>query len=606
MKMRRTDLILLLAVIGFSATPGAHVASPSLVPSSGRQGPPAGPVEKQVMSPAQAEMEFFVSPTGGHFAAIVPRGSRFAVFADGAEEPRFDEILEDGTNHKIHFSPDNARHAYMARLGDEYVAMVDGKEILRLPVAGTRPLPIGTRLTPTFTPNGKHTYFAAHVAAKPGAQEGDRLWWDGVPVPSPLPFAQGLIVSPDGDHFALAVAGAPHREALVVDGKLWTLPAGSPTFTADGRHLITEAAAGPGVRQLLVDGKPWVSGNGLQVVVPPGPGLPAAVVSEVGSPSRQYVVVGTERVAASIAPQVQHVYFSPDGKHVAITCVTETGRHFVVLDGKKGLDYEFLLTVSDLNEVVFSSDSAHSMYYVKSGKKEFVVVDGVESDGYSAIYGPAFSGDGKRFGFVASNGGVSNGPGGATMERWVVVDGKPVRADGQVLQALGFSARGGHYAYIAGSNANPLLVLDGVPDAKNKCCESLLNSLGPRYVFSEDGAHIAHFTSSSTDPVLVVDGKAVRLSPGQVWKLSFTPDGRHLLWLQYGGRNGFTVYADGKAVAQFEANETNLRLLGKQPGAWDMTAGVLTVFGQAGDTMQRVRVRPPTDTSIDTLLAGKR
>jgi len=52
------------------------------------------------------------------------------------------------------------------------------------------------------------------------------------------------------------------------------------------------------------------------------------------------------------------------------------------------------------------------MYIAKSGKNS--VVDGVEWDGYPEINLPGFSGDGKRFGFLASSGEIVNTPAGSS------------------------------------------------------------------------------------------------------------------------------------------------------------------------------------------------
>jgi hypothetical protein len=592
-------------------TLAAAMVSPVTASRTPTMAQASGTVEKQVMSPAPSDMEFYLSPAGGHIAAIVPRGSRFAVFADGVEEPSVDEVLSNHDGHKIHFSPDNMHHAYIAKQGDAYVAFVDGKDIAHVPVAGTRPGPLqAPQLTPEFTPNSKHTYFLAHVAPKPGGPEGDRFWWDGAPVPSPLPNITGLSISPDGEHYALSVSGADRKTAIVVDGKLWNGPGGGPIFTADGRHLITDAQVVSSLdHQLFVDGKPWVRGPLARPIIPPAGDIAAAIVAQSTPTYRQFVVVGTTRVEASVAQQVKDVYFSPDGKHYAASCSTETGRHFVVIDGKKGLDYEFLLPVKELADVVFSADSAHSMYIAKSGKNSFVVVDGVESDGYPEINLPSFSGDGKRFGFLASSGEIINTPAGATMRRTVVVDGKPVKADGQVLLALAFSPRGGRYAYIAGSNANPLLVVDGTADTKNRCCETLGGPAAPRFVFSDDGSHIAHVAPSrdGASQTIVIDGSVAATMNGYISNMTFTPDARHVLWLRNAGaREGLIIYADGKPAAQIAYTDGAAKLL-QSRGAWDMSAdGVLTAFVQGADSIQRVRIKPPADTSIETLLGSKR
>jgi hypothetical protein len=50
-------------------------------------------VESQVLLTAEPGVQYAISPKGQHIAAVVLRGSRQVMVHDGADGPRFDEIL---------------------------------------------------------------------------------------------------------------------------------------------------------------------------------------------------------------------------------------------------------------------------------------------------------------------------------------------------------------------------------------------------------------------------------------------------------------------------------------------------------------------------------
>src|SRR6185436_20808620 len=104
------------------------------------------------------KLKFVVAPKGGHAAAVVLRGSRMVVVHDGVDGPRFDAVI--GESDGLIFSPDGTRLAYLARVGTEYVFMVDGKELLRVPTASHPQISPNSQISiPQFTDNSKHLYF---------------------------------------------------------------------------------------------------------------------------------------------------------------------------------------------------------------------------------------------------------------------------------------------------------------------------------------------------------------------------------------------------------------------------------------------------------------
>ncbi len=67
----------------------------------------------------------------------------------------------------------------------------------------------------------------------------------------------------------------------------------------------------------------------------------------------------------------------------------------------------------------------------------------------------------------------------------------------------------------------------------------------------------------------------------------------------------YTVYVDGRPAIQVAWGQDNDDLMRKVPGGWEMGAdGVLTFIAHVGNNIQRIRITPSEDTSIDTMIAS--
>ena len=149
-------------------------------------------VEEQEVGPVgqPQDVQYVVSPRGGHLASVAHKGSRMAVIVDGVAGPRIDEIVVPTFNYvdprpyqnvninwiprtlPVTFSRDGKRFAYVARQGQEWVVIVDGKEMSRIPLAA------GSDVRLEFTgDDGKHLLFAKSGFA------GYELWVDGQKMP---------------------------------------------------------------------------------------------------------------------------------------------------------------------------------------------------------------------------------------------------------------------------------------------------------------------------------------------------------------------------------------------------------------------------------------
>src|SRR5258708_5557923 len=106
-------------------------------------------VDEQVMTPS-GWIGAAVSAHGVHVAVLALKGSRNVVLIDGVEGPIFDQLLEGGgrlynrplnvdlaiwppKSGPIAFSDDGTHCAYLGKVGNQYIAVLDGKEIARGP-----------------------------------------------------------------------------------------------------------------------------------------------------------------------------------------------------------------------------------------------------------------------------------------------------------------------------------------------------------------------------------------------------------------------------------------------------------------------------------------
>jgi hypothetical protein len=577
------------------------------------QAPASTKVESQVVATGEPGMRFAVSPRGAHLAVITQKGSRSVVLFDGVPGPLFDQIETE-----IYFSPDGSRYAYIGRSGSEDVVMVDGKEQHRVPITnetGVASVRGRGGQVITFSPDSKHiAYGIQTVGPGPGGARFQEihLVYDGVVGPPDGGQGMQVVYSAEGGRHAYLITARAHTalnsgpqdvSLLVVDGKLAPYTAGALQFTADGSHLFSQRTFPPvqgkgGGTEVLLDGKPIMRAQSVRVFMSPvGNGFVAVVrqQSPTGSVT-EFLVVGATRIAGSdcIGTGYSDVSFSPDGKHIAAKCQSAAGAYAMVVDGKKGPEYQMI------TDFTWATDGSRAMYKGRQGMKSFVVTGAEESDGYQVVDTLKFGGGGKRAGFAATTASGS--------APWAaVIDGKPVpRSDQQVLGQFGFSPDGSRWAGVAGYGTALTLVVDGADQGAFLLQGFARDWHGARYMFSPDSKHLVAFgqpkaAGGVANSGLFIDGKLLKLGVSYVYRPTFTPDGRHLMFLaEDGSAQRQTLYVDGKAVAQMESNTS----LSDAPGAWDLgTDGVLTFLAQDAGGIKRFRVTLGSESSVENVLA---
>ena len=587
------------------AAPGAPSAAQSKVPASSAK------VEEFALATASGQrLDFIVAPRGGHAAAVVLRGSRTVVVHDGVDGPRFDAII--GESAGLVFSPDGSRLAYIGRLGAEFVFMADGKELLRIPAANHPQVSPQTTL-PRFTDNSRHVYFLLYTQPDPSITNGyNRMFVDGVPGPASFsPIAP--IFSAGGDHHVYMAENPQKRGTftLVVDGKPSSFPGGEPQLTADGLHVFTKRQI-PGPTptvEVLLDGKPIMRAQTAQIYTTPvASGFMTVVTQGTPGTGLHFLTMGTQRVPGTDcpwSPGYSNIAFSADGKHWAAVCQASASSFWIVADGKKGQDYQGIVPAG------FTADGRF-VYSANMRQQTFLVVGDQESEAYGSMITaidtsapgykpllthtplpPAASLAGNHIAFTAL--AMTAGP-----MQTVVVDGKSQQREG--ASRVTFSSDGTRFGFTFGRQFRTVNV-DGkdLPGSVVTFQQAGLGNYRPRaeFVFSADGKHVAYFDQQPGNASGVyLDGRLAQVFPGtQPQNLTFTPDGRHLIWLVYNGGSQ-TVYVDGRPSVQLDNNLQIQNAL----GTWEMGAdGTLTVVAQAGDAIKRFRITPGPDTSIDSM-----
>ena len=599
-------------------TPGQPRQRPGQQQSQGQGGgqmndsgpfkPPAGTkIEEKMLAPLQERAQFEVSSHGLHVATTENAGSRAVVYYDGEAGPKFDEIItqQTGTGTHVSFSPDAEHYAYCARAGDQYVVMLDGKELVRSSEANSGRFD-GESCHLGFTSNSKHVFWTSRVLID--TQRGKnflRFWFDGKP--SPTGSAGGVSFSPDGDHYTyiLTISDPYHQDrfALVIDGKVAPYLAGTPQWSGDSKHLYTQQQAGNGAgTDLLLDGKPIARAFSFQLYVAPAGDMTVAIVTG-GSRSAPmtFLAVNGRRVPGTEigAPGgFDQVVFSPDGKHYAALC-RRTQTKLLIVDGKKQTEYQ------EIQHVKFTADSSKVVYSAVANNKSFVVVGDQESDAYafqSLASDPLISPMGNRVGALVQ---------GEDYAQILYIDGKTVRPGLKGISQLRFTSDGTHYAYVALDSGNGTrLAIDGVAQpASNFGATS--QAIYAKYTLSPDGRHVAHFgyppqPTGNDEHGLFLDGKYRPINHGMnTTFLTFSPDNKHLVWFQaVPSKNEFRVMVDGKPVAQTEAVAT----LGINNNAikWFdfLPDGTLLVLGQDENSLKRITITLSPETSLATMLGG--
>ncbi len=412
-------------------------------------------IDPLVAGPASGDVIYVLSPAGGHVAAGMMKGSRFAMAVDGLEGPKVDSVmnvlpavgvlsppdprsaLPSYTPKPINptpivFSDDGKRFAYLARLGQEYIVYLDGQEHRRFPVASAN------QIRMQFTgSDAKH--FMLATSNNGGAFD---LWVDGQQKPA-YPASTVPIISRDGTRYAYQGVGEANQPGpIILDGQPSGYSSYWMNFTGDGKSLLALRQVNND-HTVLLDGKPVVTSAGpVRVTIAPKGSKFVTVISKPANGAARFVCVADgQEIAATDAQSEPFVVFSPDGTRWAARCRNITGAPIswvVADDGKKQQEYIGI----DEASLCFSSDAKHLAYVAGAGSKAFPVIDGQEAEGFDYNAKVGFSPDGKTVFF----GGRQDQP---QVSRLLVVNGKQYRGDHNFNnESIAFSPDGSRWGVL--------------------------------------------------------------------------------------------------------------------------------------------------------------
>jgi len=587
--------------------PATDAPMSSAVNDSGPFRPPAGTkVEEAILAPVQEGARFEVSSRGIHVATVATEGSRAVVYYDGTEGPMFDQIIPQDGNHSVVFSPDSSRYAYCARSGNQYVVMVDGKELVRSSETQSGLVNDSSCLL-GFTSNSRHVFFFSLASvSNPSTVTFRRFVFDGKSDPPNNGDwdTREVAFSPDGDHYAY-VWNDPRRQKpwlLVIDGKPAPYQAGAPVWTNDSKHLYTQRhVPSSNETELLFDGKPLARAFDFKIhKAPVGDMVVMAITGGSNFHPFSFLVVNGKKVPGSETVErgmIHDVFFSPDGKHYAAHCEDISSHHYLIVDGKRSQEY------SSIDKVAFTPDSSTLVYMSFANSRSFIVVGQREfGSTIGSVLPPVISPVGNRVaGFLNINGRMN-----------FLLDGKITPLDGRSGADLTFTPDGAHYAYLLnGSGLDLHLTIDGVFQQQSTLSNDILDSAhpqAPKYIVSPDSKHFAHFALGNTAAGVVrgvfLDGKFLPLgTDGANTKLVFSPDSNHIFWIHMYGDRPHRLFVDGKPLVDFFGASNQI---GSIPNWWEFSDdGKLSFLAQDDTSLKRITITLSSETSLATMLGGK-
>jgi len=297
------------------------------------------------------------------------------------------------------------------------------------------------------------------------------------------------------------------------------------------------------------------------------------------------------------------VWFSPDERHFAATCVREDKKMALIIDG---------------NRTPFASFDSMTPRWLPDGLK--LMIEGNHDGDSGEIYV-----DDVWFRYIGEFSGVSTAERGGRYGwtavgedgTWTaIVDGKEVRPQGYLpAGGITFSPDGSRYGFVAlPNNAKEpkLLVLDGsvVPGlsaGKFATWEDQFWVQPVYFAFSGDGKHVAYVArrEGAENFSLFLDGIALQHNAAAVYEPRFTPDSAHFVWIAEeptpfeSGSTSLVLRIDGGEVARSSG-----ALFRNLDGAFAMDDdGTITFIGVDRGSVRRYRIKPSPEPGIAPMLA---
>lgn len=569
-------------------------------------------VERQVLAPLLTrDGDYTISLHGQRIACAVgtPDG-RGAIVIDGETSEPFDGLVDprmvlvsqppeivaqDALQARLHhsekrgkpvvvFSDDGSRTIWAVQRGADVVVTVDGREIWKAPAAG------GQVSGLDFSPGAKLAYFVRHPVSD--AEDGFQLVVDGKmqrkSYLQPFP-----VFDTSGTRYAYVATDLDRKtHHLIVDGEEAPYVGLRPQWTSDGR-LVTiapkDTASDPDT--VLLDGEPLLKAAVVERVLPAPAGGRLATLTR-GGGTRQLWIDGE---TVSDGPAIEAVHWSPDGERWAAVCDTGRGTRFLLLDGEPGPEF------ATLTDVTFSEDGSHVHFTGYANGQFVVVIDNERQTPASALaIQPRVNAAGD-LAFVL----------GRNQHDMALLLGDKTLGPMREAKHLTLSPVGTRYALAFGPLNDTSVLVDGMifDDVETKpfVANGMAATEGERFVFSPDGTHLAYLGWLKANPRAMgvfVDDVLIPTSSTNVSRLQFTPDSRHVVWVER-VKPHMNVMVDGRLVAQLDLSTSSLWERHENTAAMSPD-GVFTIVGPSQGSLVRLRIRPDETRTVDAMVAEAR
>lgn len=484
--------------------------------------------------------DFEISEDGSYFAVPGFIGSRQTVLINGKEDLAFDKVLFKS----FQFSPSGGSYAYMASNGNGCFAVLngkisegmrcqseysrdkpfsfsaDGKDVVYRKFRGdrTQTLVVNGKELSDFQTDGSPFYFKGgkiFYVGKPYngieqnpkdhlQQRTNHLYINHKPGPAYLDI-KDLQVSDDGERFA-------YQRRLY-----------DPEKNTGGMQVIVNGKEGkvyPQIHNFTFDNATgaifYIGESNIRLVVEKANYRRANEAKYVFD-NKIYLRSETGFIIPS------SVTFSSNGKRHAFITEGGSGMHKVWVDGKPSLNYE------KVGKPFFTGNSEKVIFQATSGGQQFVVVNGEEFGPYKYLDQIFLSDKGGSYAFIAGDGTNRN----------FYVNGK-ISSPADHQTQLIFSSDGSRYAYF--NKLTGSVVVDGILETQKPYYFSdirgiKINYSPPQFLFSPKGNRLAYLVrtihnNQYVNTRLIVDDKEIDIGNNQITYPVFSPDGKHIAYLQ--------------------------------------------------------------------------
>lgn len=547
---------------GNSASP-APVGTPAAAPG----GALTAPVKETLLGPSVQSGMYVVSPDAEHVATFAMHGSRELIIIDGVDGPEADHTAHQYTGGAIDvgFSATGGHSGYIALMGDELVAVINGKRafditnvkpplqgsVLQINIRGLHgdPNQPGNSHQVIFSPSGAH-----YALVSNNSNVIYNVWLDGKKSPdlAGVDINQMNFV---GEKLIYVAQTPDTKWHTFVDDKPGPAYDRISNLTLSDSDLHYAFIAQLADKQLVsADGVAFTpratyAGAGINNLIVASNGRVGYTGSIAKGATGQYAMtlfVNDDIVSQDIKPfatlnwkgdnTTAYVVFSPDGKKYAYVKPVPGGLASVI-DGQVGRAYD------QIGLIQFGPDSRR-YYYVGVRGQNFVNVDGQELQGLNGMLHFTFSPDASHYGFEGRDQKLGN---------VMVIDGKMSQGFYTIEKPLVFSADGKHWAYSACTQyLKCQVMIDGNPNPVAGLYTFQTRSTPrlefPAIFYSPDSSRLGYAFSKAdgtSQNVLVVNGQEITHGSYFTYR-TFSPDSKHFSVLSWNG-HGMTVIVDGKA-----------------------------------------------------------